>query len=90
MYFGRIFELLPKQKVWMIIISIGLLFLILIMGPESNFINYFWTPYNLQTYEEQLSGLLGGFIFIPGVLLILWIIRQLLFVLVNKRISQFP
>ncbi|MHA1369842.1 MAG: hypothetical protein ACTSRA_09045 [Promethearchaeota archaeon] len=73
---GKASDLLPFQRVWMIILTIALFLLVTFMAPESHFINFFYTPYNYVTLEEQIVGLLEGFLFIPFVLLLLWIIHQ--------------
>ncbi|MHA1681529.1 MAG: hypothetical protein ACTSUE_10995, partial [Promethearchaeota archaeon] len=74
---AKAIELLPRQKIWMYVLGIGLFFLLIYMAPESLFLDYYYTPYNYVTLEEQILGLLGGFLFIPLVLLLLWILREI-------------
>lgn len=84
---GKAAELLPLQKIWMIIISIGLFLLVTYLAPNSHFITYYYTPYNYTTLEDQLLGLLEGFIFIPLVILMLWIIRQVMHAISSRKAS---
>ncbi|MBD3186619.1 hypothetical protein GF325_07325 [Candidatus Bathyarchaeota archaeon] len=86
-FIGKAADLLPLQKIWMIVLTIGLFFLITYMAPNSHFLTYFYTPYNYQTLEEQLLGLLEGFIFIPLVLILIWIIRQAAYAISSRKTS---
>ncbi|MHA1791720.1 MAG: hypothetical protein ACTSVI_03685 [Promethearchaeota archaeon] len=74
---AKAFELLPNLKVWSYVLSIVLFFLVTYMAPESNFLDYYYTSYNYMTLQEQIVGLLEGFLFIPLVLLIMWILREI-------------